>query len=836
MQIELPWNIAGISAEAREAARAAARREGLSVGEWLSRQIVACPEPGMENPDLAGWKLAKELPAGLAANEERPAAQDTLDMTGRMVRTEGESPNGHSKIGEQMNAIAHRLETAERNQAESSRAMSQTAAQTSIAVRQQAQALEQMNVNIDSLGERLVRLERQTTQDGMKEAAKALHQGLSHVAGQITETATRSASQMAALAGNIDSLSTRLAQTHDRADATARAIDLSLASVDERIRVVERMAFSSASALDHTMENMERLRAAQEEAQPEAQTQATAMARMKDACDGLNARISACEGELAAAMVRLDEALSRLQSQEADDPLDRRLEGIERVLSDLLARTDRTERSTANRNSGVEHTLRELSAGFEVAEKRNRETAERLQSAVQDADNKIAGIEDKLSALQAENQAEPILDMLPFSDEQRLADPVVERPPPPFPLEEPLPPDRSATGFEDTLGDMGSPKIEPADSFLAAARRAARDESEASPHAAMGGFAWTFTGKGENGRPKEGSKRYLMAGSIFGVAVAAALTGMVLTRGAGSPPAHLSPVSAGVSPLSSSREIVPAKTAAGTRPFATDAAFGAASTPRPKLPAPSHTAARQPTQNDGTALPPVNGPASANTASQSAGPAAVASTQRPSTALQSGLQRIAALANSGDSKGQLLLGLKYLGGGVPANEAEAARWLARAAQQGEPLAQYRLGTLYERGRGVPADAKQATHWYELAAKQGNRKAMHNLAVAFAEGAGEAKDPKQAALWFTRAANLGLADSQFNLAVLYERGMGVPQSLVDAYRWYLIAAAQGDAESKKRSDALATQLSDRDRNAAQQTAATFRPQAPNPAANTPPAFG
>ena len=41
MRPDLPWNVAGISSEAREAARAAARREGLSVGEWLTRRIVA---------------------------------------------------------------------------------------------------------------------------------------------------------------------------------------------------------------------------------------------------------------------------------------------------------------------------------------------------------------------------------------------------------------------------------------------------------------------------------------------------------------------------------------------------------------------------------------------------------------------------------------------------------------------------------------------------------------------------------------------------------------------------------------------------------------------------
>jgi localization factor PodJL len=84
--------------------------------------------------------------------------------------------------------------------------------------------------------------------------------------------------------------------------------------------------------------------------------------------------------------------------------------------------------------------------------------------------------------------------------------------------------------------------------------------------------------------------------------------------------------------------------------------------------------------------------------------------------------------------------------------------------------------------------------------------------------------------------MGLADSQFNLAVLYERGMGVQQSLPDAYKWYLIAAAQGDAESKKRADALATQLNDTSRSAAQAAASSFKPQQPNAAANTAPVLG
>jgi localization factor PodJL len=131
--------------------------------------------------------------------------------------------------------------------------------------------------------------------------------------------------------------------------------------------------------------------------------------------------------------------------------------------------------------------------------------------------------------------------------------------------------------------------------------------------------------------------------------------------------------------------------------------------------------------------------------------------------------------------------------------------------------------LYEHGDGVAPDAAEALRWYEAAAGQGNRKAMHALGVAYAQGVGTQKDYSAAARWFTKAAELGLVNSEFNLGVLYERGLGVHQSLLDAFKWYAVAAAQGDQESRKRIDALKTQLSADDASAAQAAAANFRPE-------------
>lgn len=42
----------------------------------------------------------------------------------------------------------------------------------------------------------------------------------------------------------------------------------------------------------------------------------------------------------------------------------------------------------------------------------------------------------------------------------------------------------------------------------------------------------------------------------------------------------------------------------------------------------------------------------------------------------------------------------------------------RAAEQGDPVAQYQLGLMYEIGEGVPADAGEAEYWYGQAVGQG----------------------------------------------------------------------------------------------------------------------
>lgn len=204
----------------------------------------------------------------------------------------------------------------------------------------------------------------------------------------------------------------------------------------------------------------------------------------------------------------------------------------------------------------------------------------------------------------------------------------------------------------------------------------------------------------------------------------------------------------------------------------------------------------------------------------------------PSSPAQPQRQTLREAATNGDASAQYEIGQRYANGsgGVPQDNEQAAYWLNRAAEQGLAPAQYRLGTMFEKGLGLPENPTKARTWYERAAAQGNVKAMHNLAVMQAEGAGGPQDFAGASRSFDAAAQHGLADSQYNLAILHERGLGVERDLAEAYKWFTIASANGDADAGARAEALKNSVDAAKLVDAELAARTFTPRTADAAAN------
>lgn len=102
---------------------------------------------------------------------------------------------------------------------------------------------------------------------------------------------------------------------------------------------------------------------------------------------------------------------------------------------------------------------------------------------------------------------------------------------------------------------------------------------------------------------------------------------------------------------------------------------------------------------------------------------------------------------------------------------------------------YHLGLLYEIGRGVPQDEGLAIKWYTKAAEQGNPTAQFHLGVSYSTGRGVPLDYDQAVKWFRKSADQGDQDAQYCLGIMYENGRNLGESK-HAIEFYIESVDQG----------------------------------------------
>jgi TPR repeat protein len=109
----------------------------------------------------------------------------------------------------------------------------------------------------------------------------------------------------------------------------------------------------------------------------------------------------------------------------------------------------------------------------------------------------------------------------------------------------------------------------------------------------------------------------------------------------------------------------------------------------------------------------------------------------------------------------------------------AYRLFLPLAEQGNALAQYNLGVMYDREEGVPQDYKEAVKWYRLSADQGDASAQYNLGLMYAEGQGVLQDYAVAHMWFNFSGSNGYKKGVRNRNII-EKGMS-PTQIEEAQR-------------------------------------------------------
>ena len=173
------------------------------------------------------------------------------------------------------------------------------------------------------------------------------------------------------------------------------------------------------------------------------------------------------------------------------------------------------------------------------------------------------------------------------------------------------------------------------------------------------------------------------------------------------------------------------------------------------------------------------------------------------------LALLAPLAEQGNAVAQLKLGMIYSRGkaGSPDHVA-ALGWFTKAAEQGQVDAQFELGRIHRDGLGTRVDGNAALSWLERAAAKGAPHAFNALGELYRGHQDVPQDFAVALSWFLRGAQLGNSQSMYNLGVIYALGQGVAQDEIEALKWLEHAAEAGIGEERDKALRARSQLAER----------------------------
>ncbi|WP_274423273.1 tetratricopeptide repeat protein [Chelativorans sp. YIM 93263] len=145
-------------------------------------------------------------------------------------------------------------------------------------------------------------------------------------------------------------------------------------------------------------------------------------------------------------------------------------------------------------------------------------------------------------------------------------------------------------------------------------------------------------------------------------------------------------------------------------------------------------------------------------------------------------------ARAGETMAQFNLAQMLLESGA---EDEAVEWYERAAEAGLADAQYSLAQISVHGAGNrKPDEAEARRWLLRAARQNYDTAQLDLGTWLVEGRGGDADPEQGFAWLKRAAEGGNVAAQNRLAKLYRAGIGTEPDAILAAAWYMLARRAG----------------------------------------------
>ena len=384
-----PWSVKGIDPRARARAKSAARREGLTLGEWINRVILDGSDPS--NPE---WDDALEafpgFGGGSALNEEDDRLLRAMvnRLTERVESSEKMSARTLSGLDKAITQLADKItKTGERQTAE---------------IASTRQGLDKVRKTQDELGDRIRSLESAPPGSGSSEDVRAVETTIMKLARRLYEHENDTAARLHAVDEDTrsasESLEARLARLESRAedtadrnrqrdDETARSLNglrTATETLKARVEGAERITNDAARALDSSVSRLDdRLR--------QLETRNSG-----DTVD-LERRFERLSDDVARAIADTRSQVAQAVSGAASEP---RIDRLEDALTRALSRMDDAERRQGDSMSKLGQEITKLAGAID---RRLTESERRAADALRESQSEHK-IDRRLDEVRTENR------------------------------------------------------------------------------------------------------------------------------------------------------------------------------------------------------------------------------------------------------------------------------------------------------------------------------------------------------------------------------------------------------------------------------------------------
>ena len=438
-----PWSVKGIDPKAREIAKDLARRSGMTLGEWLNRMIVEGdaiepaesveafdidPGPSFE-PSSEGIILGaprRDAPprfevAGHPADEVSRVAEAVERLTARIEAAEQRSTLAITGIDQSVRGALSRLEGAEREQ-------------VAVAARFEG-ALDELSTRYGGVGERLRRIEMESTGPRSAEALRAIEGMLGKVASQVYDGEARTRETLASIEARVavveaappavapsvdpaelaEAVVARVEEAESRTSDAIRDLGSSFVALDRRLKTVESGAGDGGARLQTLATELTRKMEA---------TRAELAEGLRTASEGrfdrMERKLSEMASHIQTAETRSAQAIERMGREVVNmaDSLSRRVQTVENHGADAIeqiggevARIATVVEQKLNRADGVQAQALEKLGG-EIARITER-LAERIANserrgalAIDEVGEQVARVTERINQRQERSSAD----------------------------------------------------------------------------------------------------------------------------------------------------------------------------------------------------------------------------------------------------------------------------------------------------------------------------------------------------------------------------------------------------------------------------------------------